>query len=188
MGCIPANTTSIAPYTALSALARHVLGNRRSFRGYGVALFFFALCSVSATHAAESARTDASEAFASRVLAGSEQSRIWINVGQRRFAITLANNPAAHAFASLLPLTLNMEELNGNEKKKELRETLPTNASRPGTIHTGDLLLWGPRTVVIFYQTFNSAYAYTPLGRIDDPAGLAQALGLGDVEVLFSRK
>ena len=112
---------------------------------------------------------------------------MWMTVGQRRFAITLADTEAARAFAALLPLTLDMEELNGNEKKKDLPNTLPTQASRPGTIRNGDLLLWGSRTVVIFYLTFDSPYAYTRLGKVDDPAGLPQALGQGDVRVVFSK-
>jgi len=112
---------------------------------------------------------------------------MWMTVGERRFAITLADTEAARAFAALLPLTLDMEELNGNEKKKELPNSLPTDAHRPGTIRTGDLLLWGSRTVVIFYLTFDSPYTYTRLGRVDDPAGLAHALGRRDVRVVFSK-
>ena len=112
---------------------------------------------------------------------------MWMSIGERRFAITLAETEAARAFIALLPLTVNMEELNGNEKKKELPSPLPTEASRPGTIRNGDLLLWGSRTLVVFYQTFDSPYAYTRLGRIDDPSGLPQALGRGDVRVVFSR-
>lgn len=112
---------------------------------------------------------------------------MWMTVGDRRFAITLADNEATRTFAAMLPLTLDMEELNGNEKKKELPDALPTNESQPGTIRNGDLLLWGSHTVVIFYQTFDSTYSYTRLGRVDDPTGLAQALGRGDVRVVFSR-
>ena len=41
---------------------------------------------------------------------------MWMTVGARRFAITLDDNAAARAFAKLLPLTLDMAELNGNEK------------------------------------------------------------------------
>lgn len=110
-----------------------------------------------------------------------------MTVGERRFAITLADTEAARAFRAMLPLVLDMEELNGNEKKWDLPKALPTDASRPGTIRNGDILLWGSRTVVVFYQTFDSPYAYTRLGRVDDPAGLAQVLGRGDVRVAFSR-
>ncbi len=112
---------------------------------------------------------------------------MWMTVGERRFAITLADTRAARAFAAMLPLTLDMEELNGNEKKKDLPNALPTDTYQPGTIRNGDLMLWGSRTVVIFYLTFDSAYSYTRLGRVDDPAGLAQALGRRDVRVIFSR-
>lgn len=112
---------------------------------------------------------------------------MWMTVGERRFAITLADTEAARAFAAMLPLTLDMEELNGNEKHGELPKALPTDANRPGTIRNGDLLLWGSRTVVVFYLTFDSPYSYTRLGRVDDPAGLARALGRRNVRVVFSK-
>lgn len=112
---------------------------------------------------------------------------MWMTVGERRFAITLAETEAARAFAAMLPLTLDMEDLHGNEKKKELPNALPTDTYRPGTIRNGDILLWGSRTVVVFYLTFDSPYPYTRLGRLDDPAGLAQALGPRNVRVVFSR-
>lgn len=38
-------------------------------------------------------------------------------------------------------------------------------------------MLYGTRTLVVIYATFNSSYSYTPLGRVDDPANLSQALG-----------
>jgi len=116
-----------------------------------------------------------------------KDSRMWMTVGERRFAITLTDNEAARAFAALLPLTLDMAELNGNEKHGELPKPLPTNASRPGTIRNGDLMLYGSSTLVVFYLTFNSSYSYTRLGRVDDPTGLAQALGPRGVRVVFSK-
>lgn len=111
---------------------------------------------------------------------------MWMRVGDSRFAITLADNAAARAFAAQLPLTLDMEELNGNEKHAQLPQALPANASRPGTIRNGDLMLYGSTTLVVFYETFESSYSYTRLGRVDDPAGLPQALGRRGVRVVFS--
>lgn len=113
---------------------------------------------------------------------------MWITIGEHRFAMTLADSEAARAFAAMLPLTLDMEELNGNEKHGELPKALPTAASRPGTIRNGDILLWGSRTLVIFYQTFDSSYSYTRVGRVDDPTGLAQTLGRRDKRVTFLKK
>jgi hypothetical protein len=78
------------------------------------------------------------------------------------------------------------QRLNGNEKHADLREALPANASRPGTIRNGDLMLYGTNTLVVFYATFNSSYSYTRLGRVDDSAGLPQALGRRGVRVVFS--
>jgi hypothetical protein len=80
-----------------------------------------------------------------------------------------------------------MDELNGNEKKADLLKALPVNASRPGTIRNGDIMLYGSNTLVVFYLTFESSYAYTRLGRVTDPAGLAQALGRQGVRVVFSK-
>ena len=116
-----------------------------------------------------------------------EESRMWMTIGEHRFAITLADNAAARALAGLLPLTLDMAELNGNEKHGEVSKSLPINASRPGTIRNGDLMLYGSRTLVVFYQTFDSSYSYTRIGRVDDPTSLAQTLGDRNVRVTFSR-
>ncbi len=111
---------------------------------------------------------------------------MWMTVGERRFASTLTDNAAARAFAAQLPLTPDMHELNGNEKHADLRAALPANASRPGTIRSRDLMLYGTSTVVAFYETFDSSYACTRLGRVDDPTDLPQALGRRGVRVVFS--
>jgi hypothetical protein len=117
-----------------------------------------------------------------------KESRMWMTIGTRRIAITLADNAAAQAFAAQLPLTLDMEDLNGNEKHAKLPKALPANASRPGTLRTGDLMLWGTDTLVVFYATFRSPYSYTRLGKVEDSGELADALGPRSVRVVFSRE
>lgn len=111
---------------------------------------------------------------------------MWMTINERRFAITLAGNDTARVLAAQLPLTLHMEELNGNEKHGKLPASLPVNAGRPGIIRAGDLMLYGTDTLVVFYSTFNSTYSYTRIGRVDDTAGLAEALGPGSVRLSFS--
>ena len=115
-----------------------------------------------------------------------KESRMWMTINERRVAVTLADNASARAFAAHLPLTLHMEELNGNGKHARLPASLPADASRPGVIRSGDLMLYGEDTLVVFYATFNSAYSYTRLGQVDDTAGLAQAVGKHDVRITFS--
>lgn len=112
-------------------------------------------------------------------------NKLAIRVGSFVFTATLEENAAARAFCSLLPLTLDMAELNGNEKFFYLSANLPLESSRPGTIRTGDLMLYGSNCLVLFYETFSSSYSYTRLGRVDDPSGLAAALGDDRVTVIF---
>ena len=113
------------------------------------------------------------------------QTPINIIVGSKTFSATLADSETGEAFAALLPLTITMNELNGNEKYHYLSSSLPTAAYQPGTIHAGDLMLYGNNCVVLFYETFISSYSYTRIGAIDNPSGLASALGSGNVSVRF---
>ncbi len=111
--------------------------------------------------------------------------KLKIIIGTKSFTATFSDNAAATAFKAKLPMSINMTELNGNEKYFDLTVNLPANASNPGTIQTGDLMLYGSNTLVLFYKTFSTSYSYTRLGRIDNTSGLAAALGSGNVTVRF---
>ena len=82
---------------------------------------------------------------------------IAIEINGISFSATLTENEAARVFASMLPLTIQMSELNGNEKYYYLDN-----------------------------ETFSSGYNYTRLGRIDNPEGLADVVGTGAVTVRFA--
>lgn len=107
-------------------------------------------------------------------------------IGGTTFTATLDSGATAQAFRATLPLTLKMTDLHRNEKFADLPRDLPVKATTPGTIRQGDLMLYGPRTAVLFYETFQSSYAYTRLGWIDQPQALARALGAGNVTVTFT--
>jgi hypothetical protein len=115
----------------------------------------------------------------------SMRNKITIKIGDKAFAATLADNATAAAFAKLLPLSLTMNELNGNEKFARLSVNVPTQASTPPTIRSGDLMMYGSNTLVLFYKSFRTTYSYTNIGRVDDPAGLEAALGSGNADVSF---
>jgi hypothetical protein len=109
-----------------------------------------------------------------------------ITIGDRVFTATLQNNATAAAFKALLPLTVEMHDVNRNEKAFDLPSDLPTADTSPRKIRTGDLMIWSSRTLVVFYESFSTSYRYTKLGEIADPAGLAEALGSGNVTVTFA--
>ena len=108
-----------------------------------------------------------------------------ITIGTNTFVATLENNATAAAFKALLPMTVKMSDLNGNEKYFRLKDDLPTKSSNPGTIQNGDLMIYGTKTLVLFYKTFPTSYDYTRLWRIKDSTGLAAAVGSGSVTVTF---
>jgi len=143
---------------------------------FSVALSFVSCASCSATTSGVNNNSDNSNPTGTKMK---------IKVGNSNFTATLYDNATITAFKSLLPLTLNMVELNGNEKYVDLPQSLPANASNPATIRNGDLMLYGSSTLVLFYKTFSTSYSYTRLGRIDDVTGLAAALGTGNVSVTF---
>jgi hypothetical protein len=108
-----------------------------------------------------------------------------IKVGCNSFTATLSDNATATAFKGMLPMTVKMSDLNGNEKYFDLSGNLPTNASNPGKIRSGDLMIYGSNTLVLFYETFSTSYSYTRIGRINDTTALAAAVGSGDVMVTY---
>ena len=113
------------------------------------------------------------------------EMNINVIIGSTNFTATIDDTETGRAFYNMLPLTLDMTELNGNEKYCYLGTSLPTASYRPGTINAGDIMLYGSSCIVVFYETFTSGYSYTPIGTIDDVDNLKAALGTGDVQVTF---
>ena len=122
-----------------------------------------------------------------RARAEAEPRKMKIAVDEKVFTATIEKSDTAAAFVALLPLTVAMHDVNRNEKAYDLPARLPSADASPRTIQAGDLMLWSSRTVVVFYKSFSTSYSYTRLGRVDDPAGLAEALGTGDVTVKFEQ-
>src|SRR5687767_11127750 len=59
--------------------------------------------------------------------------KLKITIGTNTFTATLFKNATVNAFKTRLPMTINMRELNGNEKYFDLPGNLPANTSNPGT-------------------------------------------------------
>ena len=113
------------------------------------------------------------------------KNSLTIQINGKNFSATLEDNRTARAFAEILPLEVDMTELNGNEKYFYLDKNLPSDSVQVKQIHAGDLMLFGSDCVVIFYKDFSTGYSYTRLGRFNNPSDLEKILGAGNVRVNF---
>ncbi len=106
-----------------------------------------------------------------------------LTVNGQTFQAIFYNNKTSNALLEKMPMTLNMKELNGNEKYHYFDTEFPTNEKSPGKIEAGDIMLYGSDCLVLFYESFATSYSYTSLGFVEKPEGLAEALGTGSVHV-----
>ncbi len=109
-----------------------------------------------------------------------------ITIGDQTFEAELATTKAAQQLTELLPLTLEMQDHLRNEKFAELPQNLTAYDQAVGTIQRGDILLWQGNTLVIFYESLDTPYRYTKMGKISDVTGLKAALGKGNSIVTFA--
>ena len=112
-----------------------------------------------------------------------KENLIQIQIGNKNFDAVLENNPTVEVFLKKLPLDIELEELNGNEKYYHFNEKFPTNDSIPEMIHAGDLMLFNGSYFVMFYKDFSTSYSYTRLGKIKNPDGLNDAVGSGKIKI-----
>ena len=108
-----------------------------------------------------------------------------VEINGQTFQAQLYDNDTANAFRQMLPVTFSMDEHNGNEKYIYMDQSLPSASETIGTIQNGDIMLFGSDCLVVFYESFQTSYTYTRIGKILDPDELADALGSRSVEVSF---
>ena len=114
-----------------------------------------------------------------------DMQKIKITVGNKMFTASLYDNETARQFLNRLPMTVEMKELNSNEKYFYLGTDLPSEPSVPGRINVGDIKLYGNDCVVLFYESFTTAYSYTDIGKIENTDSFKEALGDGNINVTF---
>lgn len=102
------------------------------------------------------------------------------------FEVELMESATTEALCSHLPLEITMQELNNNEKYFYLDFQLPTDKFSPVTITAGDVMLYQDNCLVIFYESFNSPFFYTKIGKIKNTEKLKDTVGKGSIKVLWS--
>lgn len=114
-----------------------------------------------------------------------EEDEMKISINGTEYTAHFYDTKAAEEFKAMLPLTLEMSELNGNEKYIYLDSSFTTASEKVGSIKKGEIMLYGSDCVVLFYESFSTPYSYTRIGCIDDPDRLEKAVGSGSVTVEF---
>ena len=110
-------------------------------------------------------------------------NQVKVLIDKKEYTINLEDNETAKEFVNMLPLELNMNELNGNEKYVYLDRKLPVNPSNINKINAGDVMIYGNDCLVIFYKSFTSSYSYTKIGHIDNLPNL----GNDSISVKFEK-
>ena len=111
-----------------------------------------------------------------------------LNINGQSFNAVFYNNKTADALIEKMPMTLNMKELNGNEKYYFFDTEFPVDEKSPGKISAGDIMLYGSDCLVTFYKSHSTSYQYTPVGKIENASGFAKAVGSGNVTINFTVK
>lgn len=110
-------------------------------------------------------------------------NKITININGVDFTVTLEDNETTRELVNRLPLNIEMNELNGNEKYYYFDESFPSNSSRIEIIEKGDIMLYGSDCLVLFYESFNTSYSYTRIGKLDNPSLLDDVIGKDSIRV-----
>lgn len=116
-----------------------------------------------------------------------EMFKIKIKINNQEFSATLEDNDTTREFIKLLPLEITMNELNSNEKYYYMTKSLPESAKRVGKITSGDIMLYGSDCLVLFYESFETSYSYTRIGKIDNVDSLKSAVGTGEALVSITK-
>ena len=102
--------------------------------------------------------------------------KINITIDDKTFEGVLEDNKTTEEFIKVLPLDINMEDLNDNEKYYYFNTSFPTESKNYKEIKRGDIMLFGDNCLVIFYEDHTSYYDYTKIGKINNTEGLKEIL------------
>lgn len=113
----------------------------------------------------------------------SNMNNVVLKINNVEYKLELENNDTVNDLLNNIPLSLSMNELNGNEYYVYLDFNLKSNSENVKNIKAGDVMLFGNNCLVIFYETFNTSYNYTRIGHIDNIDSLKDNLKSGKVEL-----
>ena len=107
---------------------------------------------------------------------GTKKMKINLKLGDKALTATLYDTPSARDFASMLPLTLTLDDYNKTEKVSDLPGKLTRQGAPAGADPSaGDIAYYAPwGNLALFYKDFPYSDGLILLGKLD---GGAEALG-----------
>lgn len=100
--------------------------------------------------------------------------KITLKIGNKVLTATVADNPTARDFVSLLPLNLSMNDLFGREKYGDLPRPISEGGPRKNRYEVGEIAYWSPgHQVAVYCRQDGEAIpspGVIPIARIDTGA------------------
>ena len=119
----------------------------------------------------------------------SHNMKINVKISGKTFTATLADNPTARDFVSLLPLKVSMNDLFGREKYGDLPRAISEKAPRTNSYRVGDIAYWSPdHQLAVYYRHDNQRIpspGIIPVAKLD--AGVEAFQVPGSVNVTIER-
>ena len=111
--------------------------------------------------------------------------KINFTISGRSLTATLADNPTARDFVSLLPLKVSMNDLFGREKYGDLPRAISEKGPRTHSYQVGDIVYWSPdHQLAVYYRQDNETIpspGVIPVAKIE--AGVEAFNVSGSVKV-----
>jgi hypothetical protein len=118
--------------------------------------------------------------------------KIRLKLHDKVLTATLADNKTARDFASLLPLTLTLNDLFGREKFGHLPRAISEKEKRTDTYEIGDIAYWSPGPDVAIYYHRDGEKIPDPgiiiIGKIDTGADAFNVPGSVKVTMELANK
>lgn len=111
-----------------------------------------------------------------------------LSLNGQTYQVATEHNATAQALKKQLPLTVQMKELNGNEKYHYFNHHLPANDHKVKHIKKGDLMLYDGKCLVLFYKDFSTPYQYTRIGHVENFDQVANKLGKQSIKITLRAK
>ena len=105
-----------------------------------------------------------------------------VSINGKSYNAKAEKNKTAKMFLEQLPITIEMQDYNENEKYGYIYTKLKTDSKTIGKVHAGDILLYGDNTLVVAFKTFKSNDTYTLIGHIENIDELSE----GSINVKFN--